>query len=106
VHLETENDYILPLNLKAVLKESLYSDTVYTAEGITSEGILTDTFSESDDEAWTTWYKFIYAADCTSERRSESNLFGNTYVTTGTVFPDTGTPKKLIYKSKKKIFFF
>jgi len=45
VHLEAENDYILPINFEAVLDENLYSDTVYTAaESMTSEGILTDIF--------------------------------------------------------------
>jgi len=37
VHREDKNDYILPINMEAVLKESLYSDTVYAAECITSE---------------------------------------------------------------------
>jgi len=73
VHLEAENDYILPINFEAVLKESLYSDTVYTAEGITSEGILTDSFSELelDSTGWSTTYKFIYKTDCSLERKSD-----------------------------------
>jgi len=74
VHSESK-DYILQINFEAVLEESLYSDTVYTAECITSEGILTDNFSESDNSGWTTAYKFIYA-DGTTERSSENNIFG------------------------------
>jgi len=67
VHLETK-DYILSINLETVLEESLYSDTVYAAKCITSEGILTDNFSESNDAGWTTAYQFIYT-DSTTERR-------------------------------------
>jgi len=54
---------------------------VYTAEDITSEGILNDTFLESDSTGWSTAYKFIYETDCSSERKS--NFYENNYTATG-----------------------
>jgi len=65
-------DYILPINFEAVLDENLYSDTVYAAvESMTSEGILTDSFSELETEvaAWANAYTFIYESDNITENK-------------------------------------
>jgi len=101
VHLESK-DYILLINFEAVLDESLYSDTVYAAESITSEGIHIGNF---DDAGWTTAYRFIYVTDDNTERNSD--VSEDNYVATGNASTSTGLPKKFIYKfeSKNKLDF-
>jgi len=101
-HLEPK-DYILPINFEAVLDENLYSDTVYTAaESMTSEGILTDSFSEleTEDAAWANPYTFIYESNNITENKSVFSE--DNYVATGTVSTPYVTKKKLVYNSEFK----